>query len=211
MKKTTVIIADDHPLLARGLSDFLGSKGFDIIGMETNGIRTYHEIIKLQPELAVIDIEMPDMSGLQIMEKVLATGSRTKFIFITIHREASLVKRCFEAGLQGFLLKECSFDEILDCIKLVLSGQKYYGKQTFNIHGNAESDALTSKLTPGEIKILRYIAREYSTKEIAEKLFIAEKTVEKHRSNIIRKLDLPPRKNALLMWAINHPEFITSA
>lgn len=204
MKKTTVLVADDHPLLAKGLTDFLKSHGFEVLATETNGIKTYHEIIKLKPDIAIIDIEIPDMNGLQILEKSTVTGVSTLFIFITIHRDPGLIRRAFEAGVRGFLLKEYELEEILECIARVLEGKRYYGKLSVNFSENTDADLPISRLTPSEIKILRYIAREYNTREIAEKLFIAEKTVEKHRSNIIKKLGLPPRKNALLLWAITH-------
>ncbi len=209
MKKATILIADDHPLLAKGLADFLTSHDFKVLSCETNGIKTYHEIVKLKPQIAFLDIEMPDMGGIQILEKINSLQLPTQVIFNTIHREPVLVKRAYELGAKGFLLKEYEMEEILECLRHVLSGKLYFGKLALD-YGIGESRS-ASALTPSEIKILRYIAHEYSTKEVAEKLFIAEKTVEKHRSNIIRKLGLPQKKNSLLVWALSNVDKLSSA
>ncbi len=204
MKETTVYIADNHPLLAKGLADFLESNGYKVLGAATNGIKAYHEIIKLKPDLAVLDIEMPDMTGLQILEKIKETELPTRVIFYTIYKDQALLKRSFEAGLSGFLLKECELEEVLECINGVIENRPYSGKPFTDRPEEPAGEPTSSLLTPSELKILRYIAKEYSSKEIAERLFISERTVEKHRSNIIKKLELPPRKNALLLWAIAH-------
>lgn len=202
MNKTTILIADDHPLLAKGLTDYLEVNNFHVLASETNGIKTFHQIVKLKPEIAMLDIEMPDMTGIQIAEKINSLQLPTQVIFYTIHRDPALIKRSYDLGVKGFLLKEYETTEIMECIKQVMAGERYYGKLALEFGEN--KPAGQPSLTPSEIKILRYIANEYSTKEIAERLFIAEKTVEKHRSNIIRKLGLPQRKNSLLVWALSN-------
>jgi DNA-binding NarL/FixJ family response regulator len=207
MKNVTLLIADDHPLLVKGLSDFLSSQGFEVLACETNGIKTFHQIVKLKPQIAILDVEMPDMTGTQIMEKVSSLQLPTRVIFNTIHRDQSLVKKAYESGVKGFLLKEYEMEEIVICIEEVMKGRHYYGR--LSIDGLNGETSPESALTPSEIKILRYIGREYSTREIADKLFIAEKTVEKHRSNIIRKLGLPPRKNSLLVWALSNVDLLS--
>ncbi|HLO42933.1 MAG TPA: response regulator transcription factor [Leadbetterella sp.] len=203
----TILVADDHPLIVKGMADFLLSNGYKVIAAETNGIMAYHKLINLKPQIAILDIEMPDMNGFQIVEKLNTNGhSSTIFIFNTIHKEQSILQRAIEIGVRGYMLKESTLDEILICLQSVIRGGTYFGKNLTNQYNSDHENTITSKLSPSEIKILRLIAQKKNTKEIAEMLFVAEKTIEKHRSNIIRKMGLSQTKNSLLIWSLQNKD-----
>jgi DNA-binding NarL/FixJ family response regulator len=203
----TILVADDHPLIVKGMADFLQSNGFKVIATETNGIMAYHKLINLKPQIAILDIEMPDMNGFQIVEKLNTHGySSTIFVFNTIHKEQSILQRAIEIGVRGYMLKESTLDEILICLQSVIGGGTYFGKNLTNQYNSDHENTITSKLSPSEIKILRLIAQKKNTKEIAEMLFVAEKTIEKHRSNIIRKMGLSQTKNSLLIWSLQNKD-----
>ncbi|GGD82561.1 DNA-binding response regulator [Emticicia aquatilis] len=202
----TILVADDHPLIVKALADFLSSHGYNIVATETNGIRAFHKIINLKPRIALLDIEMPDLGGLEIAEKLFGKSDETFIIFNTVHREQSIIQRANELGVKGYLLKEYALDQILECIQSICNGKPYFGNDLTVLTELGQEENILTKLSPSEIKILRFISQEKSTKDIAERLFIAEKTVEKHRSNIIRKLGLSQTKNSLLIWSLQHKE-----
>ena len=201
-KLKKILIADDHPLLLRGLADFLKSLGYKNIIEANNGLEAYNAIIKDDPFLSILDIRMPKMSGLEIVRKCKTNRIKTKIILITLHQEKNLFDEAKRLGVSGYIFKQFALTEIEACLKQVLNNETYFSpelKKYFQIE-NTQGEILEI-LTPSEIKILRFIARNYTTPEIAETLYISNKTVEKHRSNIIKKLGLTGKTNSLLLWA----------
>ena len=153
--------------------------------------------------MAILDISMPQMDGLEVLEKLHQRGISTRIILFTMHKEATIYKRAQNMGLSGYLLKEGSEDELKLCLETVAQGGKYMSKlilKEVNKHQTSESEELTF----AEKKVLELIAQQKTSKQIGDLLFISEKTVEKHRSNIIQKLNLPKEKNILLHWAMKH-------
>ncbi|MDO9552316.1 response regulator transcription factor [Rhodonellum sp.] len=203
----TIIIADDHPLLLKGLKEFLNENGMNIIAEAPNGVQAMHLIETLKPDLAILDLEMPGMTGLEIAKHCQNKKLDTSIILLTLHKEVYIFHEAKNLNISGYLLKEFATEELLNCIQKVLSGQSYFSKKLL-MNDAEDRNRLTGNLTPSEIKILRLIAMGSSTKEIAEKLFIAERTVDKHRSNIINKLQLDKKHNALLIWAQKNKKII---
>ncbi|MAP55632.1 response regulator transcription factor [Altibacter sp.] len=205
MKKDTIIIADDHPLLLKGLNDFLVEKKYNIIGSGNNGREAYNLITKLNPDIAILDIQMPFMSGLEIAQKCKTNCLDTKIILITLHKEKELYEQAQDLNIFGYVLKEFALEEIETCIKMVSEGNPFFSPKIKELLGdnNVENEALKD-LTPSEKKILKLIANDKTNKEIASLLFISYRTVEKHRSNIISKLALEHKTNSLLIWAKEH-------
>ncbi|NER12744.1 response regulator [Leptobacterium flavescens] len=205
MKESSIIIADDHPLLLKGLHDFLVEKKFNVIDSASDGNAAYNLILKHKPTIAILDIQMPRLSGLEVASKCKQSGLDTKVILITLHREKDLFYQAKDLNVFGYVLKEFAIEEIENCLASVLNNTPYFSPKItefLNIKENSD-DALAS-LTPSEKKILKLIAQDKTNKEIAEFLFISVRTVEKHRSNIIAKLDLNPKTNSLLIWAKDH-------
>lgn len=195
----TIIIADDHPLLLKGLKEFLSENGLNIIREATNGTEAMKLIENLKPDLAILDLQMPGMTGLEIAKHCQTKKLNTNIILLTLHKELYIYHEARNLNISGYLLKEFATEELLNCIQKVLSGQYYFSKRLL-LDECDDRISLIGNLTPSEIKILRLIAIGSSTKEIAEKLFLEEITVDKHRSNMINKLQLDKKHNALLTW-----------
>lgn len=203
----SVLIADDHPLLSLGTKTFLEQKGYHIVAVCNNGVEAYNQILVKKPTIALLDISMPGMSAIDILEKLHGRRLQTSIVLLTMHNEVSIFNRARELGAKGYLLKEFAMEEIEKCLHEVENGRPYFsihldGKLVMN--GQEETNGDIELLTFAEKKILQLIAIQKSSKEIAAQLFISEKTVETHRSHIIKKLNLPPNKNALLKWALTN-------
>ncbi len=207
MKEPSIITADDHPLLLKGLNDFLLEKKYNVIGYGNNGREAYNLITKESPDIAILDIQMPFMSGLEIAKKCKSNGIATKIVLITLHKEKELYQKAQDLNIFGYILKEFALEEIEICIKTVTKGIQYFSPKIKELLGdNLLDNTALSILTPSERKILKLIAKDKTNKEIASLLFISYRTVEKHRSNIITKLNLEPKTNSLLIWAKEHQD-----
>ena len=201
-KSPKILIADDHPLLLRGLTDFLKSLGFDNIIEANDGLDAYNSILQQKPSLAILDIRMPKMSGIEVVRKCRTNKVEIKIILITLYQEKTLFDEAQNLGVHGYIFKQFALAEIEECLNKVLNNEPYFSpelKKYFNINSNQGN--ILENLTPSEIKILRLIAKNFTTPQIAETLFISNKTVEKHRSNIIKKLGITGKTNSLLLWA----------
>lgn len=205
MNTQSIITADDHPLLLKGLNDFLIEKKYKLIGSGNNGREAYNLILKESPDIAILDIQMPFMSGLDVAKKCRTNRLETKIVLITLHKERELYEKAQDLNIFGYILKEFALEEIENCINTVTHGDHYFSPKIIELLADefSENGSLTS-LTPSEKKILKLIARDKTNKEIASLLFISYRTVEKHRSNIITKLKLEPKTNSLLIWAKEH-------
>ena len=205
MNKDSIITADDHPLLLKGLNDFLLEKKYNLIGSGNNGREAYNLITKKQPDIAILDIQMPYMSGLEIAKKCKTNGLNTKIVLITLHKERELYQQAQDLNIFGYILKEFALEEIENCIDSVSQGDQYFSPKIIKVLADGiPRDQVLLDLTPSEKKILKLIAQDKTNKEIASLLFISYRTVEKHRSNIITKLKLEPKTNSLLIWAKEH-------
>jgi DNA-binding NarL/FixJ family response regulator len=199
----TVLVADDHPLMLQGTQSFVKSLGYDIPYVCTNGLDAFERIVSHEPLMAVLDVNMPKMDGLEVLEKIYQCGIPTHVIFFTMHKEVTLYKKARSLGLAGYLLKEEPEEELKTCLKVVSEGGKYMSKLMLKEINQKQTIGIED-LTFAEKKVLELIAQQKTSKQIGNLLFISEKTVEKHRSNIIQKLNLPKEKNILLHWAIKH-------
>ena len=202
-----ILIADDHTLTLLGTKSFVESLGYRVGSVCSNGITAYNEICSKNFTIALLDINMPGMDGLEILEKVYTSKIRTKIILLTMHREISIYKRANELGVFGYLLKNHSEEELDICLQSVVNNVQYISPHITKelvMDKKETGDNDLSKLTFTENKILEMIGKQHSTKQIAALLFISEKTVEGHRRNIIDKLGLPKEKNILLQWAIKN-------
>lgn len=205
----SVFNADDHPILRKGVTDLLKeSDETKWVGSAADGKNALEKIRALQPDVAVLDIEMPNLSGLEVAKTLIAEGIRTRFVLLTLFKDEHFFKNALKVGVMGYLLKESSEQEILDCIRSVASGRAYVnpGLTHYLFNQNQKKEDLFDKLTEHEINILKLIALQKTTAEIADMLFISPKTVSNHRSNISKKLELGGEQNALLKWAIEHRE-----
>ncbi len=203
----SILICDDHPLTLMGTKTYIESLGHHICELCSNGISAYNMILQRKPDIAILDINMPGMNGLEVQEKLQSSLNKTKVILLTMHNEISIFNRAKVLNVKGYVLKEFSTDVLEDCINAVLNNETWFNPELsaqMHINTDGSSDSLLDKLTFAEKKIVQLIWRQHTTKEIALMLFISEKTVENHRSNIMKKMALPPEKNALLVWAVKN-------
>jgi len=203
----SILIADDHPIVAEGLRCLLLKNGHNIIAICNNGLEAYNQIITRNPNIALLDMSMPGMNAIEIMEKLQGQNSSTKVIIYTMVNDVGVLNRAKELGVKGYLLKDFAMAEIEICIVEVNNGRDYFSSHLENrmtINDNGGIEDLTTLLTFAERKILSLVADQKSSKQIAEQLFITEKTVETHRRNIIRKLKIPAGNNALVLWAMKN-------
>ena len=206
----TVFNADDHPILRKGITDLIKeSSGLAWVGSAADGKEAEEKIRKLQPDVAILDIEMPFQSGLQAAKHLMAEKTKTHFILLTLYKDEGFFKNAIKHGIKGYLLKESSEKEILDCISTVAKGRAYVNPELTQYLLNQDTaDDVFKDLTEHEINIVKLIARQKTTAEIADMLFISPKTVSNHRTKISKKLKLSGEQNALLKWAIEHREFL---
>ena len=174
MKDISIIIADDHPLLLKGLNDFLVERGYNIVGSGCNGREAYDLIIDKSPTIAILDIQMPYMSGIEIAQKCKKNCLETKIVLITLHKERELYEQAKELNIFGYILKEFALEEIEHCLATVKNGEEYFSPKIIGqLDAESPESALMSTLTPSERKILKLIGTDKTNKEIASLLFIS--------------------------------------
>ncbi len=199
--KPSIIIADDHPLVLKGLQDFLTERKYNVVGSASNGKDAYDLIVKYSPDIAILDIRMPSMTGIEITEKCINNNIKTRIVLITFEKSAQLYEQAKALNVFGYILKEFALAEIENCLASIQNNIPYFSPEIeTSFPGNGINETINS-LTPTEKKILKLIAQNKTNKEIGEELFISYRTAEKHRSNIVSKLGLNPHPNSLLIWA----------
>lgn len=211
-KEITIVTADDHPMLLKGLTEELMSSEYDVVGQANNGIQALELILRLQPKIALLDIDMPMLSGFEVIKMAREKGAKTKFIILSFHKESYYIIQAKAFQIDGYLLKEDTFFEIEHCMKEVLNGNVYFSKSIEDQPLKEANEELKriNMLTLSEIKILKLIAQEISNQDIADSLSLSIRTIEKHRSNIIDKLDLKKENNTLTNWALVNRSTILS-
>lgn len=207
--KSSIVIADDHPLMLKGMSNYVSSLGYNIIGSATDGQTAYNLIVKLKPKIAILDIRMPHKTGLEIAHDCKTNHIDTKIILITFDKREDVYEKAKELNIYGYILKEFAVEEIETCIENVIANQPYFSRELIpNLEKTYKNTDLTAlnKLTKTEIKIIKHIANNLTSPEIADELAISPRTVDKHRSNIVNKLKLNGKHNGLFLWASNNKD-----
>lgn len=203
-----ILIADDHPFTLQGTKSFVESYGYKVVDTCSNGISAFNLITLHNPDVAILDINMPGQDGLDVAKKVQESKLKTKVILLTMHKEMTIFKKANEYGIYGYILKEHAQTELEKCLEEVKKGKRYVSEFLIDdlISDKIDATSELSRLTLSERKIVELIAQQKTSKQIAELLFLSERTVEGHRSNIIEKLGLVKEKNTLLKWAIQNVE-----
>lgn len=199
-----IVIADDHPITLQGIKKYVEDLGYNVMNTYVNGELALKGILELKPDLIILDLNMPIMNGLEVLEKVRQLDQKIKIILYTMYQEKVFFERAKSLGVNGYLLKEFALEDLAICIEKISLNEFWFSpKLNVSMTTNKFDTEITkiNLLSAAERKILSFIGNNLSSKEIAELLFISEKTVEKHRSNIIKKLDLPNEKNILQRFA----------
>lgn len=207
--QASIIIADDHPLILKGLNDFLLEKQYDVLASATNGKDALQLIKDLEPDIAVLDIRMPFLTGLEIAKICNEQNLSTKIILITFEKEETIYKQAKALHIFGYVLKEFALVELENCIASVMNGKRYFSPELIQYLEIDETPEELELLTPAEKRVLKLIAQNKTAKEIGQLLFVSDRTVEKHKSHIIKKLDLESKGGSLALFAKENEEFLS--
>jgi len=195
VSKIRIVVADDHHILLDGLRALLQKqKDVEIVGLYNNGRQVYEALNSLDVDVALLDINMPEMDGHELTLKIKKEYPHINVIILSMHDDAGHIIELIDAGASGYLLKNVTDKELLDAIKTVASGRLYFSAEVSEkitavaMQQQRKTDEVPEiKLTDRELEILKLISKEYSNAQIAETLFISERTVETHRKNMLRK------------------------
>lgn len=192
-----ILIADDHRLMAEGLAlVFNETNGFYVCGTAKNGVEAVALFNSLRPDIILMDIDMPQMNGIEAAAAILEADPAQKILVLTMHDQRSLLRKALETGISGVVLKIAGSEELLLAVHEVLAGKTYISEEARaslegkNAGENDKDLELAEQLTGREIEIIRLIADGLTNTEIGEKLFISPRTVDTHRTNIFRKLNV---------------------
>ena len=209
--KINVIIADDHPIFRTGLRQIIESEGITVLAEAINGEEALNIIKEYKPDVAVLDVEMPLMDGLGVLEGIKKINTKTRGILITVHKNEKIFNKAMDIGAYGYVLKENASSDLIDCIKAVYKNEYYISPIISNLMISRnkrimefeENHTGINSLTLMERQVLKMIAEQKSSREIADILLISSRTVDKHRENIGNKLNIHG-SNALLKFAIEN-------
>ncbi|GAB2782007.1 nitrate respiration regulation response regulator NreC [Rhabdobacter roseus] len=205
---TKILIADDHQLFNDGMKMMLSVEDtLEVVGQVFSGKDVLHAVHTLQPDLLLLDINMPQLNGLEVAEKLRDHHPTLRIIMLTMYSDRKFVEDCSRLGVPGYILKNSGVDEVLNAIETVLAGKKYYDpKLTKSTAPNQHADDSFQRqfqLTKREIEIIGLIGQSFTNEEIADRLFLSVATVKTHRNNINLKLGIKQPAD-LVRFAIEH-------
>lgn len=206
--EASIIIADDHPLILKGLNDFLLEKKYNVLASATNGKDAFQLIETLKPDIAILDIQMPFLTGLEIAKKCQELKYATKIILITFEKDETIYNEAKSFQIYGYVLKEFALVEIENCIASVMRNVPYFSPELIQYLEIDEPPLELELLTDTEKKVLLLIAQNKTAKEIGEALFTSTRTIEKHKSNIINKLNLESKSSSVVLFAKENEAFL---
>lgn len=211
-KKIKIIIADDHPVFRSGLMKIIESdKEIEIIGEADNGETALNKIIELKPDVAILDIDMPKKTGMELLKELNKRKIDVKTIFLTVYSDESIFDEAMNLRINGYVLKDSAIADIIDCIKSAAAGKYYITPSLSDFLINRrnkikcleENKPALSRLTKTEMIVLSLLAEGKTSKQIGVEMFISHKTVDNHKTNISEKLELKGT-HSLIKFAIEN-------
>jgi len=211
MNEITVLIADDHPIFRKGLREIISAEpGLNLVAEVEDGARALEAIRSRLPQVAVLDVDMPQLDGITLARTVKEEGLPVAVVLLTMHRNERFFNAALDLGVAGYVLKDSAVSEIVSAIRAVSAGNRFVTPLLTDYllnrrQAQPQSGARTglSSLTDAERRVMKLIAQYKSSQEIADELFISIRTVDRHRANIAGKLDLKG-SHALLHFALEH-------
>lgn len=208
-----VVITDDHDLIREGLKRILGfEKDIVIAGEAENGEKALQIIKSENPDIVLLDMNMPVMSGIEVLKKSKAEACNTKFIMLTVENDRKTIHECIDIGADGYVLKDSAGEEIVDAIKTVYNGEKFIDRSLVSLLFSAVRSRNTQiantldALSKRELEVLLLISKGLSNKEIGKELFLSEKTVKNYATNLFRKINAKDRVHATIIAIENDIE-----
>lgn len=208
----SVYIVDDHPLFRQGLRQLVeADPRFRLAGEASDGETALAAIVTGHPQVAVLDVSLPKLSGLEVARQLQAKRAGTGVVILTMHKEEETFNRAMDLGVRGFVLKENATQDILNCLLAVAAGEHYLSPSisSYLVRRRDRTEALAARqpgledLTKAERRVLKLIADKKSSREIAAELYVSVRTIEAHRANISSKLGVHG-SHGLLLFAIEH-------
>ncbi|SRR5579862_2981880 len=215
-QEVTVLIVDDHPLLRHGLCDVITkNQRFKIVGEASDGEEALRKVTVLKPEIVILDIDMPRLNGLETIRAIQELGLLTKVVILTMYREEEMFNAAMDLGAKAYVLKENAPNEIVAALEKVEQGETFLSASLLKAgqrRSDRVRDLLLSKpqieaLTPSERRILKLIGDDFTSKQIAERLNLSVRTVDKHRQHICDKLNLHGT-HSLLKFAFDNSAYL---
>ena len=186
-----IALIDDHPIITDGLSKvFNDHPDFEVIGIYNSSLKASEELPNKETDVVLSDVSMPEMSGYQLIQKLKKAKSNPKVIMLSMFVEKSIIASCYQMGADGYISKSEASDKIIDTIYDVLDGKKVFPFPVKELEAS-EKDNKGGTLSAREIEILKLVAEGYSSKHVADKLFLSELTVNTHRRNMLKKTNQP--------------------
>ena len=208
--KTKVMITDDHSLIREGIRQLLEFDGsIEVIGEASNGVECLEKLEVLSPDVLLLDINMPEMNGIDVLKQLKETESDVKVLILTVHNELDYLLKAIDIGVDGYILKDSESSELKKAIDIICKGENYIQPSLIPALNNqlANRDIDKDKidlLTSREYEVLIQVANGMSNKEIATNLNISERTVKNHISNIFKKIDVSDRTQAAVFAIKNN-------
>lgn len=199
-----LMLADDHRMLREGLSRSMSEHGFDVVGEARDGVEAVNMAYSLAPDVVLMDVSMPEMDGVEACRQVRAAVPDTKVVMLTMHADQEVLANAIRAGACGYLVKDCSTEEIADAVRMASNGDTALSPQlaASMLNEVRKLDQAPSRedrvVTKREEEVLQLIADGCSTSEVAEQMYISQKTVKNHLASIYQKLDARDRTQAVL-------------
>ena len=208
MKELSILIADAHPMVLKGMKAEFSLRGFQHIYEAKNGLEALQVIEQNQLDIAILDVDMPAISGMEVAERL--KESKTKTIIMTHHKEDGFIIQAKLLGVNAYLLKEDSFKEVEQALES-LQSDTFYLSSSFQDNKLNELDETIQQLknlSLAEREVLKHISEGFETSEVADMLSVSKRTIHKHRSNIISKLNLDSHRNTLANYAQDNRQLI---
>ena len=206
MKTIKIFVADDHPLFLKGLKDTLAEElDFDLIGSAINGKEALDKIKDLQPDIATLDLDMPLMNGIEVAKILLKENKNIKIIILSMHKDPDIIRAAMALGIHAYVFKDDAVNDLVSAIRVVNEGKNYVSIDSSKLVFFLNTNESLNDLTKMERVIIEEISLQKTTKQIADEHFISIKTVENHRANICKKLNLTGN-NSLLKFALKAGE-----
>lgn len=213
----TILVVDDHPIFRKGLVDILQVAMPDsVIEEVSDGEQAIALLNKHKYDIILLDVDMPQVDGFTVCKEIKTKNMYVKVVFLTMYKDVTIFQTAMELGADGFLLKDNTAEEIIECIKNIQKNRKYITHRidesqtsyTEYTKKKRKIKALIDELTQAERRTLKLVSENYSSKEIADILFVTVKSVENYRSRICKKLGLDTGNNALIKWTLDNKEFL---
>lgn len=212
------MVADDHPIFRKGLIEIIAlDDRFEIVGEAACGAVAWDLFQKQRPDLALLDIDMPELNGLDLATRIFQSNPDAGVVILTTYKDENLFNSAMDRGVKAYVLKENAINDVINALLAVSRGEVFLSpsissfllKRARRIESIRSSQTGINQLTPMELRVLRLVANDLTSKEIGKKLFISPRTVDTHRNNICIKLDLHG-SHGLLIFAVEKKQELRS-